>query len=560
MAVMLAQYVFPILRLAGCGLPGLLAAGGLLAAAPGPPVALELTVRADARLSKSGGDDIGRLQRLAGGVGWEFSPNKLTADKLRQLGMRTIRCINVDPLPGRFDETGAYVFEPVPARLDAHLQTCRELGANPHIILAQGVPEVLRLSPAEVQARTPIMGQSPAGHTYWNGDWARLRAYWKAYFRLVVIDCGFSRARFEVGNEPDINGQFPRLAGKQGAMGSRALYQAYLEVYRNASQAAQEFEAEHPGAKVTLGGPALAWAYSFKYGELNWATEFIKDVAAAKLKLDFLGVHFYGNIASLHGEYPAGYPPLAEMLATTQNARDRYLPGLAIEVTEWGASYHTNNRPEATVNANPIGAAWSAAFLNQLLESGVRTALYLVTTDGQARDPAGAGLKNVWGWPSLFVNPVQFGQPWPKAPAHLFSMIHVLAPQRVVLEGIRLESGINGIASTHPTTGEITVLLWNYQFQIPEGGLPVDMGAEAMVTLRTATNQLDGAPRPMRLERWLVSADTSNALAEFQATGRITSASELQRVEAVELQPSAATHAFRLPTGSLTLVHLRRSP
>ena len=92
--------------------------------------------------------------------------------------------------------------------------------------------------------------------------------------------------------------------------------------------------------------------------------QLLRDCGQQKIKLDFIGLHYYGNISSLDGQYPANFPSFIVMLADTRRARDRYCPGTPICMTEWGPSYHTDNSPTARVNANHIGAAWSPAFLN----------------------------------------------------------------------------------------------------------------------------------------------------------------------------------------------------
>jgi hypothetical protein len=341
------------------------------AADPPPKAAspeVPLTVRLSEPFSVTGGDDIAKLKHLASGVGWEFSPTPATTAGLRRIGIKTIRCINVD-LPGHFAKDGQYVIEE-PNYLLGHLATCREVKARPHVVIGQTVPAALRLSEQDLSpSERGLMGSQASKATFGPTDWGRFRGYCKAYFQYVLVTKGFADAEFEVGNEPDIGGTIARRPPKP-ANGSAALYQAYFEWYRNVAQAAVEFEREHPSYKVRLGGPALAWAFTFKYGDFNWATRFLRDCGQQKIKLDFIGLHYYGNISSLDGQYPANFPSFVAMLANTQRARDRYCPGTPLCMTEWGPSYHTDNSPTARVNANHIGAAWSAAFLNAMLAHG----------------------------------------------------------------------------------------------------------------------------------------------------------------------------------------------
>jgi len=518
-----------------------------------------LTLRLAKPANVTSGDDVERLKNLAGGVGWEFQPNQETTNRLGELGIRRIRCINVDGMVGWFAGDGIFSPQQTPDRLAAHLNTCREIGAQPHIIIGQSIPSELRIEKQDAKERLAIMGQTPGNRTYWNGDWEKLRAYWKAIFQYVLIDSDFPNARFEVGNEPDIDGQFPRLVGEVGGKGSRKLYDSYFEVYKNAAQAAAEFEKEHPGTQVKIGGPALSWAYTFRFGEVKkWASKFMQDCSEQKVKLDFLGIHYYGNISSLHGEYASGYPSFDEMWKETLDARDRYCPGLPIRVTEWGASYHTDNEPRSMVNADNVGAAWSADFLKTMLESGVEDALYLVTTDRMSStvgaESSNPYAGNVWGWPSFFVNPNVFRAVWPKAPSHVFGMIQKLAGTRIAIDGS--DDSVRGIASVDPKGKKVTLMVWNYKSEIPEGGEAINLARD--VDLRIAldgVSEFFGASRQIKTQCWMVGKDLSNAWGEFQKNGTVTEASELQPVQATNNVPPAAPGlSIPLPASSVLFI------
>ena len=340
------------------------------------------------------GDDLAQLKKLTLGVGWEFSPNAETAARLKEIGIRKIRCINVDLLPGSFDAKGNYVVDRTKtSRLDAHLATCRKLGAIPHIIIGQRLPKELAKEVRADSDEGRVLGLQrnlTAGPT----DYGKYRNYQLAFFEHVLVTLGCRDAEFEAFNEPDIGG-IPFPSEKPPARGSAEAYDAMLRLYREISAAAREFERRHLDIPFRLGGPALAWAFTFRFGSFNWGERFIRDVAGEKLKLDFIGVHYYGNISSLHGEYPANYPSFSDMLRSLKQARDKYLPGVPIAINEWGPSYHVNSTEQAMVNADHIGAAWSAEFLNTMLEQGVDDALYLVTTD-QAL-PKDGKQENIWG-------------------------------------------------------------------------------------------------------------------------------------------------------------------
>ena len=83
-----------------------------------------ILLKPTATWSVTGKDDVQQLKRLASGVGWEFEPNAATTAGLRKIGIKSVRCINVDPLPGSFSPEGKFVVGK-PDRLLAHLATCR---------------------------------------------------------------------------------------------------------------------------------------------------------------------------------------------------------------------------------------------------------------------------------------------------------------------------------------------------------------------------------------------------------------------------------------------------
>lgn len=499
-------------------------------------------------------DDVRQLRHLASGVGWEFEPNAATTAALKRIGIKTIRCINVDPLPGYFEDGSGRFVVGQPDRLQAHLETCRAVGANPHIIIATGLHPDLRVQVEDVKhLGESVMGLVPSG-VYGPKDWTKFQAYCRAYFEYVLLKQGFRQAKFEVANEPDVGGAMCPLPPRP-PMGSQALYDTYFTLYKNVAQAARQFEQEHPGVKVRLGGPALAWAFTFRFGDFNWAERFLQDCRREKLKLDFIGVHYYGNLGSLHGEYEGSFPSFDEMLRFTLAARDRYCPGVPLQITEWGASYQTTNEPSAAVNANHIGAAWGAAFLNAMLEGGVESALYLVTTDlRQERD---GKWENVWGWPSLFLNPHVAGGTIPKAPFHTLDMVSRLVGKRVAVTGE--SKHLRAFASADARRRRMTVLLWNYGYRIPEAAVGTEEAPPAQVVLRVEDAARLFGRAGTAMERWQVDAETSNAHALFLKGERPDARAELQRVAAgeVALDGSALTVSFPMPPSSVCLLTLQ---
>ena len=267
------------------------------------------------------------------------------------------------------------------------------------------------------------------------------------------------------------------------------------------AQAAVEFSREHPSHKVRLGGPALAWAFTFHFGDFNWASRFLHNCGQQKVKLDFIGLHYYGNISSIDGEYQALYPPFTAMLADTQRSRNQYCPGTPIYMTEWAPSYQTDNGPTARVNASYIGVAWSAAFLNAMLVHGVDSAFYLVTTDLAQPNSAGK-LEDIWGWPALFVNPQVFGEAYPKATYHLFDMVHQLAGQRVAVKGGHRAVGAIAAADAHRHV--LRLLVWNFAARLPESKPAEVVGTEAPLSIHVAGTQQFFGATSVAVRAWMI--------------------------------------------------------
>jgi hypothetical protein len=523
--------------------------------------AASILIKPDSPRSVTGKDDVQQLKRLISSTDYEFDPNAATTAECKRIGIRTIRCINVD-LAGTFDKDGKFIISDS-ARLDWHLDGCRALGAVPHVVIACGVPADLQVKEADVpdQYKALIHGGAMFGPT----DWTKFRAYCEAYFEYVMITKGFTNAEFEVGNEPDISGGLYPFPPKP-AMGSRALYEAAFNLYKNVAEAAVSFEAKHPGVPVKLGGLALAWAYSFLYGDFNWAEHFIRDCGEQEVKLDFISVHYYGNTSSLDGEYPSGYPPFTGMLRTTQAAIDKYYPGLPIQITEWGGTYNgMGNSPDGRFNANNVGTAFGAAFLNTMLGCGVDKAFYLVTTDlrinKQGQEAEGAMIDE-WSWPALFLDtPLYGGKALPKPIFHLFEMVSQLQGQRV--EASRGNRTVNCFVAADPDQRKITMLVWNYGAILHETGPET----ETAVTENTAVHVLEAGsffhtPQVM-IGMTQVNKDTDN-IYQMMTTGVVpdekNTAVATLPTQTAQINQGALDFSVVLPPSSVSLVTLTETP
>ncbi|GAT32249.1 glycosyl hydrolases family 39 [Terrimicrobium sacchariphilum] len=503
-------------------------------------------------------DSLSHFKKLAGAVGWEFDPNAETTAELKRFGVKTIRCINVDGVTGIFEPDGTFRITGGTERLDQNLNTCKELGAVPHIIFGQSVPGELQATAKDVEERVSVLGQQEGQVVYFNGDWQKLRAYWRALYKYILLDQGFLNARFEIGNEPDIGGVFARrLTPEKTPAGSAALYGLYYETYTNVVKAAEQFEKEYPGLRVVIGGPALAWAFTQKYGDFKWLDRFLKDAAKDKLRVDFIGVHYYGNVSSLNGEYPMNFPSFVKMLKAAKSVRDATFPGIPFQITEWGASYHTQNDPCGYVNATNIASAWSAAFLKLMAEQEIDEAIFLVTTDLQLANTSGLAA-NGWGWPSLFVNPQVFGQPWPKTPAHILDMAARLSGERVTLTSAN--KAIDGVASLD--RNKLTIMLWNYAAEIPETSPPENLGKDLRVELDfdQLISRPGGRMAADKVSTQMVSENLSNSWTIYQKTANVDKGSRLQTVEEKSLSGSGNKYSLLLPKCSVAFLTIDLKP
>ena len=509
---------------------------GLGASPPFCQAADVILIKPTVAMNITGQNDVQRLKQLAGGVGCDTIANPPTYARLKTIGITTMRVINVD-IAGAFTKKGRFIIgAPVhftkkwqinrynvtqgqQGRLQEELAACRQIGAAPNIVVGLALPPQICLPLRDIPKSQ--RGSGPSNHIgdFGPTNWRWYRNYCRAFFKYVMIDQKFPNAEFSVGNEPESStGGYFVPHPPWPAPGSRAAYDDYFKMYKETAHAARSFEEKHPGLHVSL-GPALVWAFTFRFGAFNWTPRFLQDCARRKVKLDFLGIHFYGNESSLDGQYPSSYPSLASMLRTTAAARDRYCPNVPIYMTEWGPSYQA-----VSYSGSNVGAAWSAAFLDTLLQGAVAKAFYLLSTDDLA--PQGNGYRNVWGWMGLLTNPivcsqaylrgrvVRGGTIYPTATAHVFEMIHRLAGTRV--EASRGSSTtVNCFASADRGRKRLTVLVWNYGCRLPEGGVGphayVDYATREAVVLRIRDARAFFGCTQVRFRRWLVSRTVSNA-------------------------------------------------
>ena len=503
-------------------------------------------------------DDVAQLKRLALHVGSDFAPNRVTDAYLKLLNIRTIRLINVG-ISGRFDEQGNYVDIKPSSRLADGLARCKRLSADPHVII-HGLPEQLLKSVPLKVTRNRALGIDLVNQRQAIGptDYGLLENWYLAYFEYIKIESGFTEAVFEIFNEPDL-GMLIYPTDDIPAKGSDASYDCMLKIYRAASAAAVRFEANHPDCRLTLGGPAITLAFTYRYSNRGWAKRFVVDCAREKLKLDFLGLHHYASVAPFRGAARAGltnYPPLREMIATVQTVIDEHLPGLPVWLTEYGA-HHNVVGPVGEINASHHGAAFSLDCLNVMLELGVDAASYLVTADQQRHDPETQELHNIYSWCSFLTASDFYGYPYPKAPYHAYKMVSELTGKRVATTA----SGGNTrvFAAADVATKTLRVLLWNFATYIPEHDPVLDEGRPETITLTIANAAL-----PVEVEAVLRMVDKSHGdvYSAAQAKRPVNLAAATPRTATLPLQRNGEQLEFEIvmQPGSIAMLELGKNP
>ncbi|MCH2123940.1 MAG: tetratricopeptide repeat protein [Pirellulaceae bacterium] len=526
----------------------------------------QLEILASETETVTGGNDIQQLKKLALSTGWEFTRNKITDLYLKDLGVNRIRCINIDSFPGEFDEQGAYkIHGHMTTRLDHHLKTCTEVGAIPHLVIGPFMPKALtrRAETTQIENKGIMGNVGVSGRIYGPVDYTLYRNYFVALFEHVLVTKGITNAVFEAYNEPDIGGGFIYETPVAPGRGSKEAYDNLFKNYRTIAEAAALFEQNHPGQRVVLGGPALAWAFTFKFGAFNWGNRFVEDCAKNNLKLDFIGVHYYGNISPIRGdtneEYNA-YPSFLQMFAELNAAIAEHKPGLPIYMSEYGPSFDVTSRPQAMINGNHTGAAWNMAFLKAMLETGIDAAAYLVTTDIARKDKGHEQLNNVWGWCSYFVNPEAYGYPYPKAPYHTYKMISDLQGTRVKLN--REGGNTDALATVDTKQKTLQLLLWNYAADIPETSLAIDRSVPETLTIKIhQASDLFGT-NPQMISK-LIDAEHGNILRLRESSQPLTwqaAHPAITKHGAVALAGDTLVINFTMPPSSVAMIELGPDP
>ncbi|WP_445371852.1 GH39 family glycosyl hydrolase [Methylomonas sp. HW2-6] len=437
--------------------------------------------------------------------------------KARFLGLEPSNIARLDPITNKLQYDFSRVWE------SKALKDCKTYGLIPHIVVGHSPQAAFATSSNEKKYR----GIS---------NWAAYEEYAYAYLEAVTIKSNILQADFEVGNEPDINGEAWLLETNLQNSDPR-MYDAYIKLYAAWSKAADKLAHTYPELKIRIGGPSITfWDHAF--AKFNWAEQFIKDVASQRLRLDFISFHYYGNNQALTGLTEFGkFPSVAAQAAEfRQHLKTYNVKNVPLYLTEWGPSWHTNEKPEGIINGNNVGAAWTARFLLTAVENNIDEGLLLLFRDNS--DPK--TLADNWGWPALLLADAVT----PKALYNVALMFNKLTGHRVKTTPVR-QGNIGIIAGADSSKVSILVFNQNWDFQDTK-----DLAAAEQLEL--TVDQLPFNTTAAKVTYYVVDETHANShyLQKTKAKASLKSAT---------LQP-IATQDIPLTNGSIKLSSVNLEP
>ncbi len=315
---------------------------------------------------------------------------------------------------------------------------------------------------------------------------------------------------FEVWNEPNID--FWTGEPKQSS---------YFELYDHAARVVKRVD-----NRLRVGGPATAQA--------AWIPEMIQHAVQAKVPIDFVSTHVYGNDLSKDVFGTDETIDRSEMVSRAvkkvyTQVKASALPDLPIIWSEYNASY--KNEIDVT----------DAAFMGPWLGNNIRlcdgmTAMMSYWTFSDVFEEQGVIKTPFYGGYGLIA---EGGVP--KAAFNAFAMLHRLGDRRS-------QPDLTDALVTKRPDGTFVIAVWNY-------AAPGTTGSAHNVHVT-----LDGGGKP-RYHVEILDRDHGSALAAWQAMASPPSPTRAQyqqlRRQAVVTQKLDGTSTFLLPSQGLALVEVR---
>lgn len=275
---------------------------------------------------------------------------------------------------------------------------------------------------------------------------------------------------FDVENEPDGYGKradgtvnLPWWAvGEDYIPASYEIYAQYWDLYKAWATEVEAASREIP-RPLRIGGPCVTMFSSdpqYKWlpplagssDNTSWYQRFVADCAIYNVRLDDLSVHIYGDQCPVFSRVSTWtYPNVTNVLNEMQAALDaNALDFVRINISEWGpdAENQKISVPASVKNADNVGAAWAAAFLENLAETSARKGSLNFLADSQP-----------WSNQSFLSE----NGTYPKTLHNLAEMVSMMSGTRCSMTYPQ-GGDVGGFASADLSNGQVAVLAYNYNY------------------------------------------------------------------------------------------------
>jgi len=296
-------------------------------------------------------------------------------------------------------------------------------------LLANGVRPFVELSFMPKALASTLQQQGFWYHPYVSPpkDWNLWQDLVRSFASHLVARYGIdevSQWYFEVWNEPNLD----FWAGDPKK-------ETYFTLYDQTARALKSVS-----ARIRVGGPATAQA--------AWVDEFVGHCVDAKVPIDFVSTHVYGNdsaenVLGSHEQISRLEMVVRAVKKVHDQVKASPQPGLPIVFSEYNASYMN----ETEVTDSPFMGPWLAYTISQC-EGLVDMLAY-------------------WDFSDVFEEPGVVKQPFyggygliaeddiPKASYNAFALLHRLGAERLAVDS-------DSVLATRRQDGALVIAAWNY--------------------------------------------------------------------------------------------------
>jgi hypothetical protein len=464
-----------------------------------PAIAGTIAVNAGADINESGQSDVALIQRYcrnAGYPGFWLGVGNITADYMAQIGLDGVLGINVDNTDsGNSVNSSGDFIAGIP--LESVLRDAKTYGYSPHIVVAQQRPGYL----------------PPDAWTWPSSVWDQYKDYVYKFVRYIVRDysgSGFTNTLIEVTSEVDIvstesvwTQQNPGVPPT--GTGSPERYAHLKTMYEIWQSAVTRVANENPDRTVRVAGPVVGPSYA----PFSWRDAFIDDVANNGWRFDLYSFHTYGDLEGVGNGQP--HPDFGYMRDNLQAIRNKLNSrGLStpIAITEWGPSTFADGSSLGRINYTHEGAAWTIAFIKDVISKGLSSGVYLNMRDKFFADTNGNLTL------TSFVH-ARDGAEYPKPVFNACKMLTQLAGSRKAVTLPSNQPNLVAIAASDGTFTRVIVANYNYLFDFPNRNF-TDVTVPEDVTIEFNGLLFSG---DAIVEQYLIDASTSN-LAKYVDAGQ----------------------------------------